>query len=68
MNVTSSSLAAMDVAEMDKSVQDAVLPVRSVKVPARTVQKSLDSAGYVQVVKKPRTRKPADPNACKSSC
>ena len=52
---------------MDKSVQDAVLPVRSVKVPARTVQKSLDSAGYVQVVRKPRTRKPADPNACISS-
>ena len=37
LNVTSSSLGAMDVAEMDKSVQDAVLPVRSVKVPARTV-------------------------------
>ena len=67
LNVTSSSLAAMDVAKMDKSVQDAVLPVRSVKVPARMVQKSLKTAGYVQVARRSRTRKPADPNACKSS-
>ena len=52
---------------MDKSVQDAVLPVRSIKVLARMVQKSLDTAGYVQVARRSRTRKPADPNACKSS-
>ena len=68
LNVTSSSLAAMDVAEMDKSVQDAVLPARYVKVPAKMVQKSLDSEGYVQVARRRlRNRRHADPNACKSS-
>ena len=61
------SLAAMDVAEMDKSVQDAVLPARSVKVPAKMVQKSLDSEGYVQVASRRSRKKHPDPNACKSS-
>ena len=67
LNVTSSSLAAMDVAEMDKSVQDDVLPARSVKVPAKMVQKSLDSEGYVQVARRRSRKKHPDPNACKSS-
>ena len=67
LNVTSSSLAAMDVAEMDKFVQDAVLPARSVKVPAKMVQKSLDSEGYVQVASRRSRKKHPDPNACKSS-
>ena len=67
LNVTSSSLAAMDVAEMDKSVQDAVLPARYVKVPAKMVQKSLDSERYVQVASRRSRKKHPDPNACKSS-
>ena len=47
-NVTSSSLPSMDVAAMEKDVQDAVLPARTIKVPAKMVQKSLDTAGYVR--------------------
>ena len=68
LNVTSLSLPAMEVADMDKVMQDAVLHARSIKVPARMVQKSLDTAGYVRrVVRRPRTRKSTDPSTCKSS-
>ena len=47
-NVTSSSLPSMEVTAMDKDVQDAIQPARTIKVPAWMVQKSLDIAGYVR--------------------
>ena len=52
---------------MDRDVQDAVLPARTVKVPARMVQKSLDTAGYVHVSRKTTKKKSTDPNSCKTT-
>ena len=61
--MTSASLPSMPAADMDMNVQDAVLPARTVKVPARTVQKSLET-GYMHVTRKSRKR--PDPSSCKA--
>ena len=55
----------MAVAAIDRDVQYAVLPARTVKVLARMVQKSLDTAGYVRISRK--TKKRPDPNSCKTT-
>ena len=63
LNVTSASLPSMPAVTMDMNVQYAVLPARTVKLLARMVQKSLETAGYIHVTRKPQMR--PDPNSCK---
>ena len=49
LKFTSMAMAAMN-------VQDAVLPARAIKVPAKLVQKSLETGGYIHVARKSRKR------------
>ena len=66
LNVISASLQSMPAAAMDMNVQDAVLPARAtVKVPAKLVEKSLETRRYIHVSRK--TWKRPDPNSCKTT-
>ena len=67
-SVTSRSLTSLDVATMDLTPEDSVLPIqakKAVKVPANIIENSVVTRQFVTVKRKRKNL--ADPNSCKTT-
>ena len=69
LSVTSRSLPSWDVASMNMTLEDTVVPIqanKAIKVPANIIENTAVTRQYVTVKRKGRRKKVVDPNSCKN--